>query len=285
MYDYKPGYAGHDSMRARAEQAFGEEMRAAHHNSRRKTVERETHGHYKKGGHTKMHRLTKEQTDLHIPRKVKKTENMRRGGKTHYSFGGLLGQLGGLFGGLFGDKGRQVGSQVGQTLGGLNDEIADNVSRVIPFLKKGGRAESKKKHHAHDAKKHEGKKKHHYARGGNVMGHETSYEREMLGEHPSHKAPHFNYEAQMRGVKSVRKAAGGVAKIRHKEATKKGMPIKSRKAHRRYDEGGEVRAQVMPVEPMKPLNMRMKGPRMSEGVRVKYRAASPISLRNSSEMF
>lgn len=74
-----------------------------------------------------------------------------------------------------------------------------------------------------------------YARGGNV------YEREMLGEHPSHSRPHFNYESEMKGERCVKhsyadggKAAGGemamggVGKIRHNQATGRGQPINRR---------------------------------------------------------
>lgn len=81
------------------------------------------------------------------------------------------------------------------------------------------------------------------------------YEREMLGEHSSHTRPHINYESEMRGERVVRKAhgpsdgpklrgpiqrfaAGGVAKIRHCESDKMGMPLS--KAPQRKALGGLV---------------------------------------------
>lgn len=79
------------------------------------------------------------------------------------------------------------------------------------------------------------------------------YEKDMLGERPSKKAPHINYESQMNGEKPVHRAkeggrapvmkmqkepfnaseshvrrkfaAGGVAKIRHNQADARGNPI------------------------------------------------------------
>lgn len=99
-----------------------------------------------------------------------------------------------------------------------------------------------------------------YASGGGV------YERNMRGEHPSHKAPHINYESEMKGERPVRgresnqagahahkepydasggefkmaaggfakmmkggsMAAGGAAKVRHGVSDKKGNPINKR---------------------------------------------------------
>jgi len=55
-----------------------------------------------------------------------------------------------------------------------------------------------------------------YSSGGTV------YEREMVGERPSRKRPHINYESDMRGEHGVKMAMGGVGKIRHKEAGRKG---------------------------------------------------------------
>jgi hypothetical protein len=60
----------------------------------------------------------------------------------------------------------------------------------------------------------------------------------MLGEHPSRKRPSIDYEANMAGSRCVSKAgsgtrkmaAGGVAKIRHKQATPSGKP-RGRRTH------------------------------------------------------
>lgn len=57
----------------------------------------------------------------------------------------------------------------------------------------------------------------------------------MRGEHPSHHLVKNNYESDMRGEKAVRKAkggacyaAGGVGKMRHGEATKRGQQVGTR---------------------------------------------------------
>lgn len=265
MYSFKAGYQGHDSMREKAEKAFRDEMHGA-----------DSHKHYKRGGHTKHHSLSREQSDLHIPRKFEVREHKRNGKKRHeaiphYSLGGLLGKVGGFLGGLFGDKGREIGSEIGSTLGGFNDEMGDTAKHLLPFLRKGGSLPRNKRHHEeHEHRRHEheeeyerghhmkrGKKhnSHHYAHGGNV------YEKEMVGEHPSHKAHHYDYESQMRGMHPISRAghsshhesghhtkkmaAGGVGKIRHKEATRAGKPINHR--HKRYAEGGEAVSTSTPL--------------------------------------
>ena len=58
-------------------------------------------------------------------------------------------------------------------------------------LRKGGAVHHKKHHRMHKAA------------GGTV------YERHMLGEHPSHKRPHINYEHEMMGEHCMRSADGG----------------------------------------------------------------------------
>lgn len=72
-----------------------------------------------------------------------------------------------------------------------------------------------------------------FKKGGHAMKKSTGgtiYEREMDGEHPTSKMHHVNYEAQMRGEHPSHGrqmlAAGGVAKIRHEEATSTGKPIR-----------------------------------------------------------
>lgn len=67
----------------------------------------------------------------------------------------------------------------------------------------------------------------------------SKYESEMLGEHPSKKRPHINYESDMKGEKVVKKAyksggsvkkmaAGGAAKVRKSVATASGKPVNVR---------------------------------------------------------
>lgn len=97
----------------------------------------------------------------------------------------------------------------------------------------------------------------HMKRGGHMKKHcasgGTVYEREMLGESESRKRPRINYEADMKGEhakhqplkggkkpagvdashgeymkkggKVKKMAMGGIGKVRHGAATKRGMPI------------------------------------------------------------
>lgn len=61
------------------------------------------------------------------------------------------------------------------------------------------------------------------AKGGSV------YEKQMVGERPSSKPHHFNYEADMRGEHTRSSfAAGGVAKMRKGVSNAAGMPIMKR---------------------------------------------------------
>lgn len=308
---FKAGFEGPDSMREKAIRAFSDEMKGAkgyNEKDSRSSVAREKPRLYKKGGHTKGHALSREQTDLHIPRKVS-----GRHSKTHYSFGGLLGKMGGLLGGLFGDKGREIGTQVGSTFGGLNDEIADNVHRIIPFLKEGGSLgrEMLEREMAGDKelyRKGGRTKKRRYSQGGNAPipgyavvakysrdvtgnnkpfkkgGHSKArncyaeggdvYEREMVGDHPSRKAHHYNYEAQMRGMHSSKKKAsrfskggmalGGPADLEDMPRIKRNfdedMPMHRSPAPSRTS----TREMIMPRRPM-----RDRREDMDEPIRVK----------------
>jgi hypothetical protein len=203
---YKAGHGGEDSMRSKAERMFHHEMQ-----SMPKEIEsasstgRTKLRLYKKGGSVKaIHKLTKDQTDLHIPRRAKtpklNIESLAEAQKM---------KKGGCY-----DQGGEVS------------------------MKKGGH------------------KKKGYASGGTV------YEREMVGEKPSSKMPHFNYEAEMKGSKCVspsdhmskgervpgrggnpmkeggamkhggkahKYAAGGAGKVRHGAASASGKPVVGRK--------------------------------------------------------
>jgi hypothetical protein len=125
-------------------------------------------------------------------------------------------------------------------------------------MRKGGHMH-KHKHHEHKHHEHHHHKDghHHHKRVRKAAG-GTVYEHEMLGEHPSTKRPHINYEKDMRGVHPIHKshpktgvrhgnpgavdesfgqylkkggkackkmAAGGAAKIRHGVMTPAGRPI------------------------------------------------------------
>lgn len=260
MEKIKPGYAGKDAMRSKAEKMLGphgfadggmvdgmkrggkttHSRRSSFHKkelSGLEKVKRDIHeeGTYKRGGHAhhkhhkayggEMHEchggpmmkkggkahhkhhhgLNHDQADLHLPKKkshtdlsiqnAKEVENMKHGGHSKHHH-----------------KKHHHYDEGGQILSGVTRmrPLPPFVTREGTNMKKGGKAH----HH-----------KHHKAEGGGI------YEREMVGEHPSHKRPHINYESDMRGEKIVRKAMamGGVGKIRHKEATKEGAPLHKRK--------------------------------------------------------
>lgn len=119
-------------------------------------------------------------------------------------------------------------------------------------MKKGGHKKVSKKHLSEGgeaAMKQGGR----YSKGGTV------YEREMVGEKPTSKMPHYNYESQMKGTKCIAPsdsmskgervlgrggnpmkkggkvhhkrhyAIGGSGKVRHGEATAAGKPFVGRK--------------------------------------------------------
>lgn len=209
---FASGYAGEDSMRAKAHKLLADEFANTPMTkpASMTTPSREKMRLYKKGGHVKHHELE------HHEKKEKKPV---RHHKEHHREGG---EAGGHLTNLH-----------------LPKHMKLNVEnfREATGMRKGG--------HAH--KKHHVKRAH----GGSV------YEHDMLGEHPSRKTPHINYEHEMMGEHAEKKAssrnfkaparevfdashgqykkkggcvkkmaAGGVAKIRHGEATKRGQPIR-----------------------------------------------------------
>lgn len=261
----KSGYVGKDSLRANAERLFKDTLFP---------TGKTTHPELKGGG--KVHKLTRDQSDLHLPvrsntrtrgdsdlhlpsvKRSSNIESMSQAKKMGYADGGMAPRSkaarpmvqrkanGGIISGLedaamaipsmFKSGGKVQrkaigGGILGTALGGYAGEKAGNfignkfgspetanlLSRIgsgvggflggvgggaIPFFKKGGKV----------------------SRKGSMA------EREMVGEKPSRKAPHFNYEAQMDGEKRRKFAAGGVAKIRHDQSTSRGAPITSRPA-------------------------------------------------------
>ena len=216
------GYQGADEMREKAEKMFAPQMKGVRvtevesMSSPNRTAIRP----FNKGG--KVHGLSREQSDLHLPKAMKASPAMKKGGlhkrsdtqkdyqskngKGKYGWGGFLGSgLGALAGGALGSLGGGVGAMPGALAGaGLGGKIGE----YLPF-KKGGKVCKK-------------------AAGGSI------YTREMVGEKPTTKMPHFNYEAHMDGERkkmavgggAVKKMAlGGVGKIRHEEATASGQQI------------------------------------------------------------
>jgi|GEM_PF-3820398 hypothetical protein len=199
---FQAGYEGEDSMRNKAERMFRDEMKGYDEVKSPQSMSSKGRTNmrlYKKGGHVKHHKMEETQHDMVIPRRPKTPK--------------------------------------------LNVE---NFAEV-EHMKRGGKI-----HHKSHMKKH-------CASGG------TIYEREMLGEKTSHKRPHINYESDMKGeraehmpTKSSRHAAGvdashgeymkkggkvkkmaigGVGKVRHEAATKRGMPISKKVNKGRYSEG------------------------------------------------
>lgn len=202
------GYPGEDSMREKAKKLLAHEFATTPMSkpASMTTPSREKMRLYKKGGHVE-----------HEHRKAHK--RLAHGGHAKHH--------------------RHSDDEQGGHLTNLHlpKQMKLNVEnfREATGLKHGGRAHKKCVKRSH---------------GGSV------YEHEMLGEHPSRKRPHINYEGDMRGEvpeksafsrKSVahpknvfdashgqykkrggrvhKMAAGGVAKIRHGAASKRGLPI------------------------------------------------------------
>jgi hypothetical protein len=252
---FKPGFSGNDSMRSNAEKMFAHELRAADHPAQTMSMSspgRTNMRPFKNGGHAiegnpaprhhaakvmggstpKTHAMSKEQTDLHIPTRAKtpamKTvkfedaEHLKKGGvarhptrrvhmmkkgeghlKHCYASGGpvkaghdnLRGSKGGdthwPMKGEHGVKVKSVKLKAGGHLkrfnaGGYADPQGPSVSQTMGGNSKSG--------------------------SGNLrgsMGGDTHWP--MRGEHGVK-------------VKPVKLAAGGVAKIRHGEATLSGKP-------------------------------------------------------------
>lgn len=245
---YEAGYPGEDSMRSKAERMFREEMKGAHMDKQAprsmSAPEHENMRYFKKGGRVSMekrskmhhHKMEKTQHDLVLPKRIKtpklniekmsEVEHMKRGGKTEYESDKSQSrkEL---------EHARKMVETVNKARGAAPGEQMMKRWEEEPRMKKGGKANK-------------------YAAGGGV------YEREMLGEHPSHKRPHINYESEMKGERAISKprathpiskagkddethgeylkrggkvkkmAMGGVGKMRHGEATKSGMPMRGR---------------------------------------------------------
>lgn len=210
------GYPGEDSMRAKAHKLLGHEFATTPMTkpASMTTPSREKMRLYKKGGHV----------EHEYPKAHKK---LAHGGHAKHHKG---------------DGDEQGGHLTNEYFPKQMKLNVENF-REATGMKHGGHAHKKCAKRSH---------------GGSV------YEHEMLGEHPSRKRPHINYESDMKGEApeksafsrksvahpknvvdashgqykkkggSVKKmAAGGVAKIRHGEATKRGLPI-SKKIARGY---------------------------------------------------
>lgn len=206
MKSHNPGYPGHDAMRENAERLFKDEPlnREAYTRSA-SAPDREKIRPYKKGGHVE-HKITEMQKDMKLPtrkkmpklvrRNFEKSEHMKKGGHVkNMAFGGMTyGPLGINTKGIASGESRMTPAVMPRP--GLN-----------PNMKKGG-----------DMRKKAG--------GGSI------YENRMVGEKPSRGAPHINYESDMKGehpVRGTKMAAGGVAKMRHKEMTKSGKQMAPRR--------------------------------------------------------
>lgn len=270
---YEAGYPGEDSMRTKAERLMKEELMktpmtlpASH-----STPSHEKMRLYKKGGHVKAH---------HSHKNNKEHERIKLHKMQHH---GLEMAEKGL------NKERKLshGGRANEQGGHLtNLHLPHKVKLSIQSVKeaegmrKGGRTHHKKHHmhheesmhhepHMHEHHEHRMHHSHHHkkhhahkAEGGSIFP--------MLGDHPSTKRPHIDYERKMLGEHCLhhalghsagakahkepydasqgqykkhgghvkrhhtkKMAAGGVAKIRHGVATPSGLPI-MRKVKRGY---------------------------------------------------
>lgn len=240
------GHQGKDSMRDNAKKMFASELSGAKGKIRMSasSTGREKLRPYAKGGKVTAHKLTKTQTDLKLPSRIKtpklnvesfeKAEDMKKGGKakkTKYFDGGLMGsnpatyspapvmaKKGGKIkkkyadGGLMGTIGRAIGTArqyapLAQKAVGMARQYAPAIQEGISRFSPGAAEKLGRFRSMVGLKK-----------GG-------SAESEMMGEKPGKKKA-VNYESEMKGEHGRKAfAMGGAGKIRHKVMTRQGKPI------------------------------------------------------------
>lgn len=192
---WEPGFSGKDSMRSKAESMFRDDIKAANKYEQPRSassIGREKARPYAAGGHVKHHGMPKTQTDMKLPHREKTpklkiqsfqaAEKMAHGGHSKEMMrecGGGRMKKGGRAERNEEIKGnaKSFGSKLGRSIG--NAVVPGMTNKIV-----GKRIESGKFTAAH---------------GGHMN-------REMLGERPSKKRPHFNYESDMMGAHAERKA-------------------------------------------------------------------------------
>lgn len=192
------GYKGKDKMRANALKLFAGEpkIKSIVEPVSASAADREKARLYKKGGSVKKMPLSKEQSDLKLPKRAPTPKFKQQSVKAMDNC--------------------KLKRAAGGAIGEVNTKLKMPIKKAA-YSKGGALGEVK-------TKLKSPMKKACYAAGGSV------YESQLVGNAPSTKRPNFNYESDMRGVKAESKpkfAAGGVAKIRHKVATAQGKPMKA----------------------------------------------------------
>ena len=262
---YKAGYSGHDAMRSNAEKMFASEMKDVHRPALTESMSspaRTEMRPFKKGGHAvprghhakhsapKHHPLTKEQTDLHLPKRMKskpikeekfeKVEHFKKGGHAHkehhehkgkkdcYGWGGPVGGMLNsvpLLGGITSMFGMKKGGKVHKkAIGGMTMEETQRGSMESGHddLRgdKGGVT--------HWAMRGEEPVKR--ARGGHTKMEATMHDKKKSGH--QNLRGHLGGETHvaMRGehgkkAKVQHFAIGGVGKIRHDQMSESGKPL------------------------------------------------------------
>ncbi len=222
---WEPGFSGKDSMRSKAESMFRDDIKAANKYEQPRSassIGREKARPYAAGGHVKHHGMPKSQTDMKLPHREKTpklkiqsfqaAEKMAHGGHSKEmsrEFHGGNMKKGGRAERNAEIKGnaKSFGSKLGRSIGkavvpGMTNNIVNK------------RIDSGKFTAAH----------------GGHMGRGNPYTREMVGEHPSKKRPHFNYESDMMGAHAERKATHS------SRIAKRSMD----KSHHQYADGGHA---------------------------------------------
>lgn len=212
-FDRKPGFPGHDAMRTKAEQAFKDDYRGRDDENIPSPTSRDREKvlPYKKGGHVKQGQV---KVQLNIPHKMKMQKPMVNKSVTEYKKGGPV-------------KGKKMyGGGLMETLGTKPmPSPAYNMPRkaVSQNMKKGGKPKK-------------------MMFGGDVLQGMKSLGDSVRSAPGSEFGPRMapavmpkqSPATMKKGGKMCAKggkpmAIGGVAKIRHKEATASGMPIKLKK--------------------------------------------------------
>lgn len=186
---FEGGYPGHDSMRIEAEKMFRDDIKAANKYDQPKSAssrDREKARPYARGGHVKAHGMPKFQRDMKIPHRAKAAGKFKQHsfeGMESKAHGGMTKDLmkechGGAMkkGGEAKQGAKSFGSRLGRSIGSaVMPKMTDKI--VTKRINNG---------------------KFTLARGGYA-------ERDMVGDHPSHKRPHINYESEMKGAHATRR--------------------------------------------------------------------------------
>jgi hypothetical protein len=243
-------HAGKERKRAMLHREQEHELSKARH-----LIEKEKK--LKHGGHAHHRRHKADGGTLMSTLNAMRGMPMKKGGhahkKHHYATGGILPGLAksalGALGAMRGLPLKKGGTAHHRHHHKHHYADGGEMMHILPHHEHGEKVYKRGGHAHHGHHEHHSHHRKHKAHGG------TIYEHQMVGEHPSHKMHHYNYEAEMMGERPIRAprevhssrkglhdmshgqylarggrthhkmAMGGVGKIRHGVASKRGLPL------------------------------------------------------------